>query len=225
MERRFMSNLLSDPAWATLATAEISDALDFLRLPGCALGVHRVAGPAAIVGPAYTVRFAPVDPDRKGTVGDYIDDVPEGAVIVLDNAGLPDCTVWGGILSRLARHKRIAGTVIHGVCRDIAEAEACGYPLYSRGHTMRTGKDRVQVEAVQVPVSLGHVRVCPGDLITADADGVVVVPQARAGDVLRKALATQAAEARILADVLAGSTIADARRRHGYHTLQRGDDA
>jgi len=205
-----------------LSTAEISDALDFFHLPGSALGIAPVAGTPRAFGPAYTVRFAPVDTAQKGTVGDFIDDVPVGAVIVLDNGGRPDCTVWGGILSRLARQRGIAGTVIDGVCRDTAEADDCGYALYSRGRFMRTGKDRVQVEAVQAPVSLGDVRVCPGDIVVADQDGVVVVPQARAREVFDRALAMRQAEAAILAEALAGARLSDARRKHGYHTLQRG---
>jgi len=209
-------------AFRGLATAEISDALDFFHLPGSALGIGCVAGRPRVLGPAYTVRFAPVDTAEKGTVGDFIDDVPAGAVVVLDNGGRLDCTVWGGILSRLASQRGVAGTVINGVCRDTAEADACGYPLYSRGRFMRTGKDRVQVEALQVPVSLGDVRVCPGDILMADQDGVVVVPAARASQVFEQALATSKTEAAILADVLAGARLSDARRTHGYHTLQRG---
>lgn len=205
-----------------LTTAEVSDALDFFHLPGSALGIGRVAGGPSVLGPAYTVRFAPVDTAEKGTVGDFIDDVPPGAVVVLDNAGRLDCTVWGGILSRLAKQRGLAGTVINGVCRDTAEAEACGYPLYSRGRFMRTGKDRVQVEAVQAPVSLGDVRVRPGDIVVADQDGVVVVPAERAREVFDRARAMSRAEAAILAEALGGARLADARRKHGYHTLQRG---
>jgi len=214
-----------DDAARALSTAEISDALDFFQLPGSAPGLGRVAGEPRVFGPAYTVRFAPVDTQAKGTVGDFIDDVPAGAVVVLDNGGRTDCTVWGGILSRLASHRGVAGTVINGVCRDTAEADDCGYPLYSRGRFMRTGKDRVQVEGVEVPVSLGEVRVCPGDIVVADQDGVVVVPQARAHEVFAKALATRRAEEAILAEALAGARLADARRKHGYHTLQRGEEA
>ena len=107
-------------------------------------------------------------------------DTPEGAVVVLDNGGRVDCTVWGGILSQLAAHRGIAGTVIHGVCRDTAEAEEVAYPLYACGRFMRTGKDRVQVEAVGETVSLADVRVAAGDFIVGDEDGIVVVPKATA---------------------------------------------
>lgn len=204
-----------------LSTAEISDALDALRLPGSVLGVGHIAGNKRLFGPAFTVRYAPVDVMRPGTVGDYLDDTPEGAVVVLDNAGRVDCTVWGGILSQLAAHRGIGGTVIHGVCRDTAEAAQVGYPLYACGRFMRTGKDRVQVEAVGEVVSLGDVRVAAGDWIVADDDGVVVVPTARAAEVFERALALRLAEERIVAATLAGATLAEARRQAAYHTLQR----
>ncbi len=219
---------VNEPDWLRqardLSSAEVSDALDYFALPGSALGIRPVAGPARLFGLAYTVRFAPIDHAQPGTVGDFIDRLAPGAVVVLDNGGRMDCTVWGGILSRLAAHKRIAGTVVHGVCRDTAEADEAGYSLYARGAFMRTGKDRVQVQAYEEPVTLGDVRVCPGDLVIGDADGVVVVPAARMQDVLAKALETRAVEARILEAALNGMPLADARQQFGYHTLQRSPD-
>ncbi|MCY1196689.1 4-carboxy-4-hydroxy-2-oxoadipate aldolase/oxaloacetate decarboxylase [compost metagenome] len=219
---------MNEPEWLRLSrglsTAEVSDALDYFNLPGSAPGIRPVAGPAKLFGLAYTVRFAPIDHARPGTVGDFIDRLATGTVAVLDNGGRTDCTVWGGILSRLAAHKNIAGTVVHGVCRDTAEADEAGYPLYACGAFMRTGKDRVQVQAYEEPVSLGDVRVCPGDLVIGDADGVVVVPQARMQEVLGKALETHALETRILDAALNGMPLAEARKKFGYHTLQRSPD-
>lgn len=205
----------------TLSTAEVSDALDAFNLPGSALGIHPIAGAAKLFGLAFTIRFAPIDRFAPGTVGDYIDTLQPGTVAVLDNGGRLECTVWGGILSRLAAHKKLAGTVIHGVCRDTAEADAVNYPLYASGRFMRTGKDRVQVEAYEQPVMLGDVRVCPGDLIVGDADGIVVVPKQRMQEVLTKALETRAVEDQILQAALQGLPLTEARKKFKYHTLQR----
>ena len=204
-----------------LSTAEVSDALDALNLPGSALGIRPIAGPARLFGLAFTVRFAPIDRFNPGTVGDFIDTLAPGTVAVLDNGGRMDCTVWGGILSRLAAHKKLGGTVIHGVCRDTAEADESGYPLYANGRFMRTGKDRVQVEAYEQPVMLADVRVCPGDLIVGDADGIVVVPRLRMQEVLTKALTTREVEEKILQAALEGMPLNDARKKFKYHTLQR----
>ncbi len=143
----------------TLSTAEVSDALDALNLPGSALGIKPIAGAQKIFGFAFTVRFAAIDPFKPGTVGDFIDRLAPETVVVLDNGGRMDCTVWGGILSQLAAHKKLGGTVVNGICRDTAEADAVGYPLYALGKFMRTGKDRVQVEAYDEPVMLGDARV------------------------------------------------------------------
>ena len=204
-----------------LSSAEVSDALDYFGMPGSAVGVRPVAGPRKLFGPAFTVRFGPVDTSQPGTVGDYLDEMPAGSVAVLDNAGRPDCTVWGGIMSQLAAHRAIAGTVVYGVCRDTLEADAAGYPLFALGRFMRTGKDRVQVDAVGGPVAVAGVRVSPGDIVVADQDGVVFVPAGRAAEVFERALIMQAVEARIVAAALDGMPLAQARREFGYHTLQR----
>ena len=190
-------------------------------MPGSVLGIHALAGPQKIFGFAFTIRFAPIDRLNPGTVGDYIDTMEPGSVAVLDNGGRLDCTVWGGILSQIAAKRGIAGTVIHGVCRDTAQADAAGYCLYGNGKFMRTGKDRVQVESYGEPVSLGDVRVSPDDLLVADADGVVVVPKEKIEAVLRRALQTKELEEEILQAVLAGATLSETRKRFNYHTLQR----
>jgi 4-hydroxy-4-methyl-2-oxoglutarate aldolase len=183
--------------YATLSAAEVSDALDKLGLPGSALGIGPIGGEAHMLGRAFTVRYAPVELE-PGAVGDYIDDVPVGSVIVLDNGGSLDCTVWGGILTEVAARTGIAGTVINGVCRDGAAAGRLGYSIFSRGRFMRTGKDRVQVAEVNGPVSLGDVRVRPGDILLGDGDGVIVIPREREMDVLHIALRTLSAEEKII---------------------------
>lgn len=204
-----------------IETASISDALDRLKLPGSALGVGPLrANGQRIVGRAYTVRYVPAGA-VKGTVGDYIDDVEPGQVIVIDNQGRLYATVWGDILTALAHKKGIAGTAIWGVCRDVAKAFELQYPIYSSSRFMRTGKDRVEVADVQVPVALGDAQVRPNDLIVGDDDGIVVVPAGFEEKVLETTRMIVEQEDRIVEEVLSGSTIAEARARHGYHQLQR----
>jgi len=109
-----------------------------------------------MVGRAFTIKYVPVGVE-KGSVGDYIDNVTQGDVVVLDNAGRLDCAVWGDILTSIAHKRGIAGTVIIGVCRDIARSFELRYPIFGRGRFMRTGKDRVQVEQMNIPISLGDI--------------------------------------------------------------------
>lgn len=206
------------------STATISDALDKIGLPGSLLGIAPLFNGARTCGRAFTVRYIPAG-SPPGTVGDYLDDVEPGQVVVLDNAGRTDCTVWGDILTAMAADRNVAGTVIDGVCRDVARALGEEYPIFSRGRFMRTGKDRVEVAEVGAPVSISGVKVRPGDLLIGDADGVVAVPQEIEDEVLQICAQISSREVSILADVLAGVGIAEARRRYGYHLLQRHEEA
>ena len=133
-----------------LPTAAISDALDRAGIEGALQGIAPLSNDFRAVGPAFTVRYAPIDDTGGGTVGDFLDDVPPGAVIVIDNDGRTDVTVWGGIMTEIAAVRGVAGTVISGVCRDVSACLAQGYPLFSRGRFMRTGKDRVGLVATGV---------------------------------------------------------------------------
>jgi len=201
------------------ATTTLSDAMDRLGLAGQAFGIVPLDRGFRLAGPAFTARTIPVAV-ASGTVGDYIDDVPPGSIVVLDNCGRLDSTVWGDILTIIAHRMKLGGTVINGVCRDAARSLELGYPIFSRGVYMRTGKGRVQADAVQVPVSLGEVRVEPGDLVVGDADGIVVIPRSRQEEVLAASREISEAEARIRQEIERGSRLDEARRRHRYFQLQ-----
>jgi len=202
-----------------LDTATLSDALDRLGLNGQCQRIKPRTTAFRMTGRAWTLKYGPAG-SPAGTVGDYIDDVEPGSVIVLDNGGRDDMTVWGDILTEVAHRRGIAGTVIDGINRDVALCLQLGYPVYSRDSWMRTGKDRVQVEATQVPVSIGNVRVAPGDLLRGDADGVVAIPKAHEDEVLAIAEQIQAAEDAIRDSVRDGMSLREAREKHRYHQLQ-----
>ncbi len=209
---------------AKLDTATISDALDKLAIAGQCLGIKPRDHAFRMTGRAYTVLYGPIDAKNPGTVGDYIDDLKPATVVVLDNGGREDATVWGDILTWLAHRKGLAGTVIDGANRDTHMCLELGYPIYSRSYSMRTGKDRVQVHAEQVPVTIGQVRVQPGDLLRGDADGVVVIPLAREDEVLGIAEDIDQAEERIRELITSGKPLKEARELLQYHDLQTPDE-
>ena len=203
-----------------LDTPGVSDAMDKLGLHGQALGIMPLANyPKAVVGPAFTVKYLPAS-NPPGTVGDFIDDVAPGDVVVIDNDGRTDCTVWGDIMTQYAGLRRIAGTVIDGVCRDVNKALGDNYPLFTAGRFMRTGKDRVQVESVNTTVAIGTVRVASRDIVVADANGVVIVPRGRAREVAQIARQIEEVETRIREQIAQGKTLGEARAALGYHKLQ-----
>jgi regulator of RNase E activity RraA len=202
-----------------LDTTALSDAFDRLGIPGQCLGIKPLDHRFRLAGRAYTLLYGPAGVP-PGTVGDFIDEVPEGSVIVIDNGGRENATVWGDILTMVAHHRKISGTVIDGACRDTHLAREIGYPLFSRSYSMRTGKDRVQLEATNGVVNIGDARVLAGDIVRGDADGVIVIPKAHENDVLTVAEEIDATEEKIRRAVLGGMSLTEARRQHKYHQLQ-----
>ncbi len=204
------------------SSSNISDALDKLKIKGGCEGILPIIEGKKICGPAFTVKYVPIG-TKGGTVGDYIDYAKRGDVIVLDNAGRKYCTVWGDLLTLYAKKKEISGTVIDGVCRDVQRIKELDYPIFTKGRFMMTGKDRVKMEAMNVPVSLSNTLVNPGDIVFGDDSGVVVIPKEREEEVLELAEKIKEAEDYIEKEIETGSKIKDAREKFGYHKLQRGE--
>lgn len=204
---------------ARLDTATLSDALDKLGIVGQCYRIKPRDGGFRMAGRAWTLKYGPAA-NPPGTVGDYIDDVAPGSVIVLDNNGREDATVWGDILTEIAHRRGIAGTVINGINRDTHLCLSLGYPVFSIDNWMRTGKDRVQVEATGIAVNIGGARVAPGDILKGDTDGVVVIPKEHEDRVLAVAEDIEAAENQIRASARGGMRLDDARKQFKYHQLQ-----
>lgn len=202
-----------------LDTTSISDALDRLGIKGGCLGILPQVSGTKAVGRAFTVRYRPCGVE-KGTVGDFLDDVEPGQVVVLDNGGRTYGTVWGDIMTVYAQKRKIAGTVIDGVCRDLPRIIESKYPIFTRGRLMVTGKDRVEVDGINVPVSVSDVLIKSGDIVACDDTGVVVVPFDKVEEVLKIALEIDEAEQKILEMLDKGMTLKEARKQMGYHKLQ-----
>lgn len=203
-----------------LDTATLSDAMDKLGIAGQCLGIKPLSPGFRLAGRAVTFLYAAAT-KPAGSVGDYIDDVPPGSVVVLDNGGREDATVWGDILTGIAHRRGIAGTLIDGACRDTDLARSLGYPVFSRSYSMRTGKDRVQLEASGTVVTIGQARVAPGDIVRGDADGAVVLPRGHEEAILATAEEIERAETMIRTALDRGMRLDEARREHNYHALQR----
>lgn len=206
-----------------LETATISDALDRLGIVGQCYRVKGRDPEFRMAGRAFTMRCGPAS-NPPGTVGDYIDEVPKGHVVVIDNGGRTDATIWGDILTEIAHRRGLAGTVIDGISRDVHLCRSLGYPVFSIDHWMRTGKDRVQVEEMDCVVNIAGARVAPGDILVGDPDGVVVIPAAHEEKVLAAAEEIDRAETAIREAVRGGMRLDEARNQFKYHQLQTRRD-
>jgi regulator of RNase E activity RraA len=204
--------------FARLDTASVSDALDSLGISGVLAGISaRVPGTRA-AGLAFTVTYQPVTSTEGGfrNAANYLDDVPAGSFVVVDNAGSVSCTNWGSLLTKLAQQRGVRGTALHGSARDVAEIRAMGYPLFSTSVTMVSGKNRVELAATGKDIVIGDVTVRPDDVILADDNGVLIIPASRATEVADRAERVEHTEQAIARGVATGLRLDDARKRFGY---------
>ncbi len=148
-----------------------------------------------IAGPAYTVRTAKND-NLMLHAAIYL--AKPGDVLVVE-AGDDDTAVAGGNVCAIAKRRGVAGLVVDGVIRDVAESRANGFPVFARGVSPMPGK-KVGAGSLAGQVRVGGVIVDAGDVVVADEEGVVVVPRARADDVLAKATDKKAAGAALSLD-------------------------
>lgn len=210
---------------AELDTNTVSDALDVLQLPGAVVGIRTLWDCPTVVGRASTVKLAPKTDAAPGVhlISPVIDAITGDDRVLVIAGGIDGVSCWGDIMTQYAGSRGVAATVIDGVCRDVSKALGDGYPMFTRGRYMRTGKDRVQVASVNQPVAIGGARVCARDIVVADANGVLVVPRDRAEAVARTARQIEHAKSQIRAQLEAGKTLKQAREALGYHQLQRKD--
>ena len=165
---------------------------------------------AKITGQAVTVQLSKgdlVDPLKALEMGQ------PGDVIVVDAGGDPNTSVCGGLMGGLAQNRGIRGMIVDGAGRDTDELEDIGWPIWTRAitprgtHTMFSG--RKEELSINVPIACGGVPVSPGDFIVADLMGVVVIPLARAEEVVRLASEQAEREEKTRAWVKQGKTIED----------------
>lgn len=135
-----------------------------------------------VVGCAYPVRCAPGD---NLMLHAAIHRAPAGSVIVVE-AGDEEYAVAGGNVCAVAQRNGIAGFVVDGVIRDLAEVRERRFPVFARGVVPKPGAKNV-VDVLNGPVTCGGTRVNPGDVIVADEEGIVVVPHERGAQVLQQA--------------------------------------
>ena len=196
---------------AKLDTCAVSDAQDKLGIAGTITGIVPLYPTERIAGRAVTVRLKTKgDEEAKVHLGaTAVVTADAGDIIVIDHNGRTDVAGWGGILSTAARTKGIAGVIIDGASRDVDEARGLGLPLYGRAATPLTARGRIIEESTNQPIEIAGVAVSPGDYVIADASGIVVVPAARAAEVVPEAERIVERESAMAADVKAGKPVTE----------------
>ena len=162
-----------------LDTNTVSDALDFLGLPGATVGLRPLWNCAKIVGRASTVLLA-AKTDSTPTahlITPVVEQIASDDRVLVIAGGIEGISCWGDILANAAVSKRVRGTVIDGFSRDIDANAEIGYAVYGRGVTMISARNRVVQIAAAVTLNVAGVEVSEDDYVIADTCGTVFVAQ------------------------------------------------
>jgi RraA family protein len=186
--------------FSDFATPDISDLLNRMYAvdPGirCLTGGHH-----RLCGPVCTVKLFPGD---NLMVHKVLDVAKPGDVVVIDSRGSTMNAVLGDLISTKARHRKIAGFVIDGLVRDLPDIIDLGdFPVFARGTTSIGPLHRGPGE-INYPICCGGTVVYPGDMVVADAAGIVIVPQNIVEEVLDRLKSHRTANAAYLAGVQRG---------------------
>jgi 4-hydroxy-4-methyl-2-oxoglutarate aldolase len=171
-----------------VATASVADAVDkicgkrgYLDSPiKPRINEKKICGPAVTVLEGPTAEFVPPQ-----YALDLIDETPAGSVICIATGGVCEMAVWGGLMTAGAVANKHEAAVLDGGVRDIVEIRRdYDFPIFARAVSPGTTLGRFKTIAAQVEIEIGGVMINPGDIVVGDIDGVVIVPRAKAVEVL-----------------------------------------
>jgi len=204
-----------------LYSAVVADALDAAgrrlqspRLPWMRWG----AGANVLVGRCRTtlwVDMAHTDDEPYALELQAVDACQPDDVLIAAAGGSLRSAAWGELLSTAARSAGCVGSIVDGAARDTAMLEQMGFPVYARGLSVYDSRDRQRVVDIDVPVEIGGVTFAPGDLVFADTDGVVVVPQAVEEEVIQAAWKKAHEENHVREALQGGMKATEAFKKYG----------
>jgi 4-hydroxy-4-methyl-2-oxoglutarate aldolase len=200
----------------------LSDALDALGVFGQVMkpAIRPLDESRVMFGKARTaiyIEVAEVVEGRNPYIHEIelVDSLRPGDVAVMACGGSERIAPWGSLLSTAAQARGAVGCVTDGLVRDINSIRKMGFPVYHNGIAPLDSRGRGEVREIDCAVYCGGVRVVPNDLVFGDADGIVVIPQAAANDVVEEATRKLRAENNSLSELRAGAFLSDVFARYG----------
>ena len=175
-----------------LYSAVVSDALDAagLRRQCCDGRLVPMTGITKLVGRCKTTQWERIDeqdPRPYELELQAVDECRHDDVFIAAAGGSMYSGLWGELLSTAAGNSGCVGAIVDGAVRDVAPMRIMRFAVFARGTSPYDSLHRHRVVAIDVPVEIGGVTFAPGDLVIADEDGVVVVPQDVEHDVIAAA--------------------------------------
>ena len=201
-----------------IPTATISDVLDSMKISGIVNGFRCLIPSVRIAGCAFTVKSIAGERDTYTAadfpIGKVIQEMEAGDVFIVDLGGR-EVSHAGGLACTAMKARGVAGMVIDGGCRDIDHILSIGFPAYSR-HVCATGaRSRVKILAVNEPIEVSGISVCPGDIVVADATSVGIVPSGVAQQVLEECQRREELEGQFVANLNQGGTFEESHKKLG----------
>ena len=166
----------------SLYTAVIADALDSLGYGNQSPRVQLTpySSQSVLAGRCKTTLWTDMyhnDPDTYELELKAVDECSEDSVMICAAGGSMHAALWGELLSTASRNSGCVGAIVDGAVRDVTKIGEMEFPVFARGTCVYDSLNRQRVINVDVPVEIAGVKFCPGDLVFADIDGIVVVPQ------------------------------------------------
>ncbi len=204
---------------AEVSAAQLSDALDALGHRDRVLAGQFVAltREARAVGRAATLQFDVSDHDTAEPYDaaiEFIDALAPGSLIVIATGGSERSAYWGELFSCAAIGRGATGVVCDGYLRDTPKLAPLGFPAFARGTRPIDYRARMEITLAGQPVTCAGVLVEPGELVLADADGVVAVPRAIEAQAVRHANDRARRETTVLEELRGGATLRSVWDRH-----------
>ena len=203
-----------------LYSAVVCDALDAAGFPNQSprVPIKPLTSGGVLVGRCKTTLWAEMahaDPQPYELELQAVDTCRPDDVLIAAAGGTMRSGLWGELLSTAARRSGCVGAIVDGAVRDVVKMTAMGFAVFARGTCVYDSKDRNRVIDVDVPVEIDGVRFSPGDLVFADADGIVVVPQAAEAKVIQAAWNKVHAENEVRDAIRGGMTATEAFAKYG----------
>lgn len=208
-----------------LFTAVIGDVLDQrgYRDQFLPAGIAPLVAGTRLVGRAMTVLETPyLDGAGNGPLADQpfglmfeaLDDLKADEIYITDGTAL-NCALWGGLMSTRAMHLNAAGAILNGYIRDTPEIRKLGFSVFSRGAYAQDQGVRGKVIDYRMPLQIGSVLIQNGDLIVADDEGVIIIPQPLEEEVIAAATEKVATENKVAIAIKGGMSTQNAFQKFG----------
>lgn len=202
---------LSEVSTASIASALLKAGLRNIWIRGAAPASGNVS---RAVGAAFTMRFLPMREDLTGPAlaklsnsRAAIEAAEAGSIVVIDAMGVVDAGVAGDVLCARMAHRGLHGLVTDGAIRDVVGVEGTGLPVWSAGVSAPAPGNALTFIDWGAPIACGGVVIFPGDVIVADRDGAVVIPQAMVDEIAAEAAEIERFDAWVVAKVSEGEPL------------------